>query len=422
MHPGEDSAIHPSRVETLASALEGVVRTLGDDPDAPNTVESVCQAVAVQAATLVENTTVLLWLSAFDDVQSLRLVGTSRANGRTAAREWATDLAPVFDALTWGSPVETVLPAQTTTPERMRKARNDAIRAVPVVTSGGRRLGAMVAIRQDAIEFSAVERHLLDRFAGLVTKLVAQVLAAEASARAHRSAEAASRAKSDFLNIVAHELRSPLTVVSGFASLLAEGMYGPPSERWMEPVEIIASKGDELTKLVDDLLLTSRLESDLLPLTIDTLDLRDAVRDAATRARPRVSLMRGQLLVGLPDAPVHVRADLIHLDRILDNLLNNALTYGGEQPWVRIGVEASPSPAVVVEDHGIGIAPENHERIFERFVRVQEQGAGAGSGLGLYICRQLAARLEGSLDLVHSAPGQGSRFQLRLQGALAAPI
>jgi signal transduction histidine kinase len=106
--------------------------------------------------------------------------------------------------------------------------------------------------------------------------------------------------------------------------------------------------------------------------------------------------------------------------RILDNLVNNALTYTMDQPWVRVTV--TPDGVVTVEDHGLGIPEDRRGLVFERFFRVNDPSLPPqpGTGLGLYISRELARRYGGDVALENSAPGAGSRFMLRLQPAVRA--
>jgi signal transduction histidine kinase len=199
--------------------------------------------------------------------------------------------------------------------------------------------------------------------------------------------------------------------------MLNDGSLGEAPARWRGPVELLATKAAELGRLVDDLLLTSRLESGGLPARADLLDLRSLVDAAALRARPRLDLVGGQLEIALPMEPVWVSGDLEQLSRILDNLVNNALTYRrSPQPaWVRLHVAVVDQLALVaVEDRGRGVPVEMRERIFERFVRAEETSdRTSGTGLGLYISRQLAERHGGQVRLERSTPA-GSRFVLQL--------
>jgi signal transduction histidine kinase len=230
-------------------------------------------------------------------------------------------------------------------------------------------------------------------------------------------AQDASRAKGEFLNMAAHELRTPLTVITGYLSLLREGTFGPIPDAWRTPLDTLAEKAAELGALIEDLLLASRLETGALPIERALVDLRDVVESALVRAQPRARLLGGRLERRFATGPVIVDADPTHLGRVLDNLLNNALTYSEREPVVQVDVAALPQPTVSVLDNGRGIAPEHRDRIFERFFRLDEHSGETGTGLGLYISRELVGRAGGSLLLEWSEVGRGSRFTIRLPPA-----
>jgi signal transduction histidine kinase len=120
-----------------------------------------------------------------------------------------------------------------------------------------------------------------------------------------------------------------------------------------------------------------------------------------------------------PDAPVIALAHPVHVARILDNLVNNALSYGLGSPWVSLSVRDGESAEVAVEDRGEGVPEAMREHIFERFVRVESSDSAhrTGTGLGLAISRELAEQGGGSLWLEWSELGRGSRFVLRLPRA-----
>jgi signal transduction histidine kinase len=228
------------------------------------------------------------------------------------------------------------------------------------------------------------------------------------------AAQAASRAKSSFLSMVGHELRTPLTVIAGYASLLEEGAFGEVGAAMQKPVRILSEKADELREMVEAVLTAAMVEAGELPAEATVVDLRELAEAAVQRARSRTDLIGGSMSLELPEvaAPAHV--DPAHAARIVDNLLNNALSYGGQPPRVAVRVGADP-PSISVEDGGDGIPQELHERIFERFVRGSGAGQGPpGVGLGLYICREYARQSGGELVLERSEQGRGSVFTLRL--------
>ena len=242
----------------------------------------------------------------------------------------------------------------------------------------------------------------------------------EAMARSNRrlvvlaaEAEAANRTKSAFLNMAGHELRTPLAVIMGYMSLLLEGAYGTPPETFNLPLNYIDEKATELGALVEGILEAAKIEADVLPTNTRAVDLDDLVAAAVRRALPRASMLGGTIEVQPGSQPVAVAADPQHMGRVMDNLLNNALTYGGENPAVRVAVVTGDSPQVIVEDDGEGVPAGLEDKIFDRFVRGNEAGSGpTGTGLGLYICRELARRNGADVTLASSGPGNGSRFAI----------
>jgi PAS domain S-box-containing protein len=237
------------------------------------------------------------------------------------------------------------------------------------------------------------------------------------NARLFAGAQEASQAKSLFLNMAAHELRTPLTVILGYVSLLLEGSLGPPSVAWRPSLELLEGKTRELAALVDGILIAARLEEGPIGLALEPVDLREVVAEALIRLQPRARLTHAEVVSELPETSLLVVAHRESLDRIIDNLLNNALAYSATQPRVRLRLGRLADEAVVaVDDEGVGIPAEMSERIFERLVRIDqpELGYPPGTGLGLYISRALAERMSGTLVLASSKPGTGSTFELRL--------
>ncbi len=231
---------------------------------------------------------------------------------------------------------------------------------------------------------------------------------------AAQRARVASETKSEFLRVAAHELRSPLSVLTGYLSLLSAGDLGQPPDRWLKPLEILAAKTAELNNVMDQLLEVARLDGDVMAPARQVLDLRTVVEDAVDRARARASLAGGEVDLEVGSEPIHVMGDVNQLAHVVDNLINNALAYSEGAPHVSVVAMAETARAVVrVSDHGIGVADDMREAIFEPFRR-GEHDQSPGSGLGLYISRELARAHGGSLSLERSTPGRGSTFVLAL--------
>jgi signal transduction histidine kinase len=227
----------------------------------------------------------------------------------------------------------------------------------------------------------------------------------------------ASRVKSDFLDMAAHELRSPLTVIGGYLSMLREETFGPAPPSWAGPLEALELKVAELTRLVDDLLTAARLETGRLSSVIETVDLGEVAGQVAAATDEGVRMM-------VRRKPVMVLVDRIQLRRIIEHLLSNAVSYRRMDvpPAVTVevaAVEGSRLGRLSVQDEGRGMNPEQASRVFERFQRIEDhdQPAVPGTGLGLYIARELAERHGGRLELEWTEPGRGSRFTLYLPRA-----
>ena len=280
---------------------------------------------------------------------------------------------------------------------------------------------------------SVVQKMITLQVFNVCVALTSFVLASFVTMRAHQeevtrlyvAASAANQAKSEFLNMAAHELRTPITVLTGYLSLLSDGAMGPAPDSWTKPIDVLRAKTGELDKIVDDLLQASRIESRALPLVGAKIDLRKVVEDAVDRARPRADLLHAEISTRLAHDPVIVEADAMQLGRVLDNLINNGLSYTLRPARLVIEVLTdSEHAAVRVEDNGVGITKHQHEKIFDRFYR----NAGPiavnvpGVGLGLYISRQLAQNHGGTLLVERSTPEEGTVFALQLPLADQGPL
>ncbi|MGA8014451.1 MAG: GAF domain-containing sensor histidine kinase [Candidatus Dormiibacterota bacterium] len=239
------------------------------------------------------------------------------------------------------------------------------------------------------------------------------------NARLYDQAQAAAAARSAFLNLAAHELRTPFTVISGYLSLLIDETFGPAPGSWARPLSILRDKAAELGRLVDQILAASRAESDGYALDVEPIALSEAVQAAVNRVQSRVELNGGVVCLNVLAEPI-VRADAAALSVVLDNLLNNAVNYRREPPRIQVTIHpvepGRPTALVRVRDNGRGIAEADREHVFEQFYRGEDPllNSTAGTGLGLYIARRMVEGMGGSLTLEWSEPDQGSEFALGL--------
>jgi signal transduction histidine kinase len=235
--------------------------------------------------------------------------------------------------------------------------------------------------------------------------------------RLYASAKRANQTRSDFMNQAAHELRSPLTVVNGYFTMLSDGSFGSPPEAWRGPLDIVDTKIAELNRIIDELLDAARIDSEALTRSRREVDLRRIVADAVERARARAELVGAEITIEPASEELSIVADFMQVGRILVNLLNNSMNYSEQRPKISVHESIENGQAVVrVTDNGLGIPLQFQERVFEPFYRREEPGFQEvlGTGLGLYVSRQLAESHQGKLVIERSEPGAGSTFMLSI--------
>jgi signal transduction histidine kinase len=249
----------------------------------------------------------------------------------------------------------------------------------------------------------------------LADDLARRVAAAIDNARLYEDAQASNRAKSNFISVISHEFRTPLTAIVGYSELLADGLSGPVTEKQAEQLGRIKSSAWHLTRLVDEILTFSRMDAGRETVEDEPVDLIDVAHRAATLIEPVAAAKRLELRVDLPVERVIARSDTGKISQILINLLSNAVKFT-EQGEVLLRLYTLGRRHIFeVSDTGIGIAADDRERIFDSFWQV-DQGTTrrvGGAGLGLTITRRLAQLLGGDVELV-SSPGQGSTFTVWL--------
>lgn len=213
--------------------------------------------------------------------------------------------------------------------------------------------------------------------------------------------------KRDFVATVSHELRTPMTGVYGAAQTLLRSDVELSTAHRRQLLQLIVGQAERLSQIVDDLLLATSLDHHRLQLSQDRVDITELVsRTLEMLARTEVEISAS--------GQASVLGDRDRIQQILVNLLDNAFKYG--QPPVKVTIALADSAvAITVRDSGEGIPREEQERIFERFYRSDPNmtHAPSGTGLGLYIARELAGRMGGTLDL-RSARDTGTAFVLTL--------
>ena len=236
----------------------------------------------------------------------------------------------------------------------------------------------------------------------------------------------ADQIKTEFVSTVSHELRTPLTSIKGFTDLILEGDAGPITPDVRELLAIVQASADRLVAITNDILETSRIEAGQVTLNAQPLNLTEAIALITDAIRPLLARKQQNLTIDLPrDLPL-VSADRDRLAQIMTNLLSNAHKYTPSQGHIHIHTYLAAErdarhPVLVasdaawlvvgVNDNGIGIAPQDQERLFTRFYRVNNPVAlrAGGTGLGLSITRSLV-ELHGGQIWYQSQPDSGSSF------------
>jgi PAS domain S-box-containing protein len=223
------------------------------------------------------------------------------------------------------------------------------------------------------------------------------------------------RLKDEFVALVSHELRSPLTSIRGYLELVLDGHAGDVTEDQRQFLEVVQRGADRLLHLVGDLLFVAQVQAGALSLDMADVDLRDLASQAIEAARPAAE-QKGIDLVGTLNGAVPVVGDRDRLGQLVDNLLSNALKFTSDGGQVEIVVADDEEGALFeVRDSGIGIPEEEQQRLFERFFRssAATKRAIPGTGLGLGIAKAIVDAHGGAIE-VESAEGIGTTFRVHL--------
>ncbi|PIU00176.1 MAG: hypothetical protein COT74_06305 [Bdellovibrionales bacterium CG10_big_fil_rev_8_21_14_0_10_45_34] len=224
------------------------------------------------------------------------------------------------------------------------------------------------------------------------------------------------KAKSEFLNIASHELRTPMTSIKGSLGLLTSGAVGEVPKSAMELLAIAEEETDRLIRLINDILDLAKIEARRLPLKKEWVDIQDLVSQTV-KGLKGISSQAGIKIKVYPLPAGKILADADRIQQTLTNLLSNSIKFSPKDSEVEVRVEAQSDRLLFeVRDHGRGIAPENQEKIFQKFRQStdSENPLVKGTGLGLAISKALVEQHGGTIGLT-STPGEGSRFYFTLK-------
>jgi signal transduction histidine kinase len=233
------------------------------------------------------------------------------------------------------------------------------------------------------------------------------------------------RAKTNFIGVISHELKTPLTVIRGNADLLLRGLAGPVDEEQRVFVDSIRHHANNMTSLVQNVIMIARLDSGSLMTELEPMELMRPIGEAAFPLQGLIKAKGLTLSVDVSEELRPVLADYDQVRQIMHHLLDNARLYTSKGGITVRAMDCGTHVRVEVHDTGRGIPADMQEQIFQRFIRGDGTSEGINSsergiGLGLAICKQLAERQGGTIG-VHSVPGQGSTFYFTLRYADDSP-
>jgi PAS domain S-box-containing protein len=306
--------------------------------------------------------------------------------------------------------------------EHLRISRELGLRSAMIVplSIGEQTIGALTLVSAES------RRRYTQEDLALVGELARRAALALDNARQHQKAiaaqheaESANRAKSDFLAAMSHELRTPLNAIAGYVDLMLLGLRGTLSAAQQTDLERVQTAQRHLLHLITDILNFARIEATGVEFDLRVVPLSALLAELRTFVNPQLEGRTLQFNCETPPADAMVRADPTKVRQILLNLLSNSVKF--TRPGGRIDVRCEregPYHLIRVTDTGVGIAPENLERVFEPFVQTHRSltEPTGGVGLGLAISRDLARAMDGELT-VASEEEVGSTFTLALPAA-----
>jgi PAS domain S-box-containing protein len=297
----------------------------------------------------------------------------------------------------------------------IRETGYDGYAAAPILIEG-RAVGALGFSFRAAQGFDAGVGVFLETLAGQCGAALERARLYQAEHAARAEAEAANRAKGQFLASMSHELRTPLNAIGGYVDLLQMELRGPVTDQQQKDLERIKRAQQHLLGLINDVLNFAKLEAGRIELRVRDVVLGEVLDEVEALIAPQAAA-RGIAYAPAPGDGITVRADREKLEQVLLNLLSNAVKFTA--PGGRVSMdweEGDGEVRVRVHDTGVGVPPEKLASIFEPFVQVDPDltRTRQGTGLGLAISRELARAMGGDIT-VRSAVGEGSTFTVHLR-------
>jgi len=229
--------------------------------------------------------------------------------------------------------------------------------------------------------------------------------------------------KDGFISAVSHEIRTPLTLIRAAVSNLLDGVVGSLTPQQLKVLDIASRSCDRLTRIINDLLDLSRLESDRIRAKLQRVDVAYLLHEAVQEFYEDAQKQNIKLKIKIPAGISDIEADFNWITRVLDHLVHNALRFAKSE----VVVEAKDLGELIqigVLDDGVGVSSENKAKLFEKFIQLDRPAGGAGykgTGLGLAICREILNMHESKI-WVESESGRGAQFYFLLSKSRELPV
>ena len=277
---------------------------------------------------------------------------------------------------------------------------------IPAVVSAASMISILVVLRLVGILRALEGIRVRERAARADAEQAQRLLAAQ-----NERLVEADRLKDEFVALISHDLRTPLTSIMGYVELALDDPLPDDTRSYLE---VVSRSSNRLLRLVDDLLFVARLQSGRLELMPSRLDLNEIAQQSAQEARGRADAKDLELVVDA-NGPVPVDGDRGRIFQLLDNLISNAIKFTPDGGRVEINVAAESSARLEVCDNGIGFSEREAARVFERFYRTDRavERQVPGTGLGLFIAHAITEAHGGRIS-AHPRPGGGAIFRVEL--------
>jgi signal transduction histidine kinase/DNA-binding response OmpR family regulator len=290
------------------------------------------------------------------------------------------------------------------------------VHAFPLVTRGKARGALVLALGPSGRALAGADLALADSLAGRAASALENCMLYEEIQRADQR-------KNEFLATLSHELRNPLAPMRAALHMLRAGNIDAPKAKSL--VQTMDRQVAQMTRLVEDLLDISRITRGAIELRRETLEVGAEIRNAIESCQGQLEVGGHEVVIDLPDEPLHVVADRVRLQQILENLILNAAKYTNHGGRIEVSASSTISEAVIrVKDNGIGIAPDKLSQVWELFVQVDEspERIRKGLGIGLALVRDLVRRHGGSVEAHSDGLDRGSTFIVRLPRAVRVDV